>query len=83
MYGRGPWGQEILREGQGGFLFGSGSQGHLPSTLHELSLLETNSVSFHFILFFNLCLEAWLNFAFGVLGGGAVHVQCPATCVCV
>jgi hypothetical protein len=31
------------------FLFGSGSQGHPPSTLHEISLLETNSVSFYFI----------------------------------
>lgn len=49
MYGRGPWGEEILREGQGVFLFGSGSQGHLPSTVHELSLPETNCVSSYFI----------------------------------
>lgn len=45
---RGPCGGKILREGHGFFfLLGPGSQGNLPSTLHELSLPETNS--FHFI----------------------------------
>lgn len=48
MYGRGPWGEEILREGQGVFLLALVPR-VICLQLHELSLPETNCVSFYFI----------------------------------
>lgn len=77
---RGPCGGKILREGHGFFFLALAPRG----ICLQLCMSSPSQRPTLFILFFNLCLEAWLLciWDWGCWVGGAVHAQCSSN-VCM